>query len=377
MGWGTRTGIARKPAVAIVCSSVLVLGLSGCEDEAAQDAQAPVRPVLSMVIADVEQFRRDSYPGRAKAVREVNVGFEVAGKLTTRPVDVGTQVREGDILATLEPEPYLAQIRVLEGERAALEAALSNARTELWRREELLKNDFISQANVDDQIMMVQAAEARIDGVDGALDAARLNLDYTTLVAPFDGTISEVFVENFQNVLAKQPVVRLLDTSRIEMEVSVPESLIGLADYVDEISVTYTSLPGVEIDAKIARIGNEASLTTRTYPVTIVMDQPDGTKIQPGMAGRATASIMLPDDWTRSGIEIPAGAVFSPNGATTDETYVWIIDEATRTVSSKSVELISIGDRGLLVNGLEAGDRIVVAGANVLTEGQQVRLQGE
>ena len=81
--------------------------------------------------------------------------------------------------------------------------------------------------------------------------------------------------------------------------------------------------------------------------------------------------------WTRSGIEIPAGAVFSPNGATTDETYVWIIDEATRTVSSKSVELISIGDRGLLVNGLEAGDRIVVAGANVLTEGQQVRLQGE
>ena len=377
MGTGRWTGIIDLPVGGVACVAVLAAVLSGCEDETAQSAAPVVRPVLSMVVADVEQFRQDSYPGRARAVREVNVGFEVAGKLTTRPVDVGVQVREGDVLATLEPEPYLAQIRVLEGERAALEAALSNAETELWRREELLKNDFVSQANVDDQIMMVQAAEARIDGIDGALDAARLNLDYTTLEAPFDGTISEVFAENFQNVLAKQPVIRLLDTSRIEMEVSVPEGLIGLADFVDEIKVTYTSLPGVEIDAKISNIGNEASLTTRTYPVTIVMDQPDGSKIQPGMAGRATASVMLPDDWTRAGIEVPVGAVFSPNGASTDETYVWIIDEATRTVSSKTVELISIGDRGLLVSGLEAGDRIVIAGANVLAEGQQVRIQGE
>lgn len=264
----------------------------------------------------------------------------------------------------------MARIRTIEGERVALEAALSNAQTELWRREELLKRDFVSQANVDDQVMVVRAAEAKIDGIDGLLDAARLDLGYTELVAPFDGVISDVFVENFQNVAAKRPVMRLLDTSRIEMEVGVPEALIGLAAYVEDISVTFASLPGTEIPAKIVNVGSEASLTPRTYPVTIVMDQPEGSLIQPVMAGKSTARVRLPDNWGRAGAEVPSAAVFSPDGEGADQTYVWIIDEDTSTVSRKQVEIVSISARGLRVQGLSAGERIVIAGANVIIDGQ-------
>ena len=364
-----------KVVVATVLSALL---LSGCwEEEDTGSAEEPVRPVLSMVVGDVERFRTDSYPGRAKAVREVNVSFEVSGRMTTRPVDVGSTVRAGDVLGTLDPEPYLARIRTIEGERAALEAGLANATTELSRREKLLESDFVSQANVDNQIMMVEAAEAKIEATDGLLDAARLNLRYTELQAPFDGIISEVFVDNFQNVIAKQPVMRLLDTSQIEMDVGVPEALIGLAPFVEEINVTFSSLPGVEVSAEIVKVGSEASLSTRTYPVTILMNQPEGAKIQPGMAGKATARVRLPEDWTKSGVEIPSAAVFSPDGASASETFVWTVDEGSSTVAMKPVEVVSIAGRGLLVQGLDAGDRIVTAGVNVITEGQEVRVEAQ
>ena len=362
---------------AVVLTTATAFLVSACEEETAETIEPIVRPVISIIVADVERFRTDRYPGRARAVREVNIGFEVSGKIIKRPVDVGSTVKQGDVMATLDPSPYVARIRALEGERAALEAALSNAETELDRREKLLVKEFVSQARVDDQIMLVRAAEAKIEAVDGALDAARLNLGYTNIEAPFDGTISEVFAENFQNVLAKQPVLRLLDTSRIEMVVSVPESLIGLAPYVKAVTVTFSSLPGLEIPAKVTNVGTEASQTTRTYPVTILMDQPDGGKIQPGMAGTVAATVELPPDWTKSGIEVPIAAVFSPNDETPDQSFVWIVDEATETVSRKPVGLISMGERGLLVSGLDAGDRIVIAGVSFLTGGQKVRILPE
>lgn len=367
----------RPAACRMVGFAVVAVALVSCKEEEVADSEPLVRPVLTMVVADVERIREDSYPGRARAVREVNVGFEVSGKIITRPVDVGSEVREGDVLATIDPEPYNARIRALQGERAALEAALSNAETELDRRQKLFEKDFVAQANVDDQVMIVRAAEAKIEAVDGALDAARLDLSYTALRAPFDGTISETFAENFQNVIAKRPVVRLLDTSRIEMEVSVPESLIGLEPYVTDIQVEFSSLPGVRIPAKVTNVGTEASITTRTYPVTIVMDQPGGARIQPGMAGRATATVKLPEDWIETGIQVPAAAVVSPNDAKPEETFVWLVDESSGLVSRKPVQIKAMGERGLLVSGLDAGDRIVVAGANVITDGQQVRILSE
>ncbi len=357
----------------VLLAVLSVFLLSGClEEEDSETTAQPLRPVLSMVVGDVERFRTDSYPGRAKAVREVNVSFEVSGRMITRPVDVGTIVRAGDILGTLDPDPYMARIRAIEGERTALEAALSNAQTELRRRETLLKRDFVSQANVDDQTMVVRAAKAKIDATDGLLDAARLDLGYTQLTAPFDGIISEVFADNFQNVVAKQPVMRLLDTSKIEMEVGVPEALIGLAPYVEDITVTFSSLPGLEVPGKIVKVGSEASLSTRTYPVTIVMDQPENAKIQPGMAGKAKARVRLPDNFTKTGVEVPGAAVFSPDGESAEKTYVWVIDEGTNTVARKPVDIVSFRAHGLMVQGLDAGDRIVIAGANVIIEGQEV-----
>ena len=311
--------IFRLGRVLALCMAGPVLFLSGCEEKA--PPEKPIRPVISMVVGDVERIRTDVYPGRAKATQEVNISFEVSGKMIERRVNVGDSVKTGDVLAVLEPDRFEAEVKRLTAERTAALAQLENAEKQLARQEELLLKGFTPQARVDERRAAERAARAKAASIRAAIDRAELDLSHTTVTAPFDGTVSETFVENFQNVVAKQPVLRLLDTSQVEMTVNVPEALIGLAQYVKEILVTFKTLPGVEIPAKIKEISNEASLTTRTYPVTIVMDQPKGAQIKPGMAGEAKAIVELPESWAKKGITVPAAALFSPDDAKTDEVF--------------------------------------------------------
>ncbi len=361
------------PSRAIACCMIAAaLFMAGCEEKV--PPVKPIRPVISMVVGDIERIRTDVYPGRAKATQEVNVSFEVSGKMSKRQVNVGDSVKRGDVLAVLEPDRYEAEVKRLTAERTAALAQLENAEKQLARHEELLAKGFTPQARVDERRAAERASRAKAASIRAAIDRAELDLSHTTVTAPFDGTVSETFVENFHNIVAKQPILRLLDTSQIEMEVNVPEALIGLAPYVKKILVRFKTLPDVEIPAKIKEISNEASLTTRTYPVTIIMDQPEGSPIRPGMAGEAKAVVELPEDWVKKGITVPAAALFSPDDAKTDEVFVWIVNESDKSVQRRQVEVVATARRGVLIKGIKAKERIVIAGVSFLNDGQKVRI---
>jgi len=121
-------------------------------------------------------------------------------------------------------------------------------------------------------------------------------------------------------------------------------------------------------------VGTGASQTTRTYPVTLIMDQPDDVTILPGMAGKTIRAIgQLPDDIARTGIAIPVSATFSPGES--PDTYIWVIDPDSNMVSRRKVITGGITDSGILIReGLEAGEWVATAGAHYLKEGQQIRL---
>lgn len=99
-----------RPSFFVAVAATLVL--SGCDEQEAAP-EIPIRPVISMVIGDVERFRTDVYPGRAEATQEVNISFQVSGRMVERPVDVGTSVAAGDVLAVLDPSLFEAEVRRL------------------------------------------------------------------------------------------------------------------------------------------------------------------------------------------------------------------------------------------------------------------------
>jgi RND family efflux transporter MFP subunit len=400
----------------------IVMGC-GQKEEPVKDI---VRPVRAMKVADAAGVSGRAFPGRAKATEEVNLAFRVPGPLIERPVNVGDSVQKGDLIARIDPRDFdtalanssnsLAQARAqLRAMRVArpedigrLKAALSAAKAEVAKAEadysrvrQLYANDNASKADLDQARALRNVAR---EGVNGATENLRIGrrgaraediqamqanirslqaqrkrtqdaLEDTRLLAPFAGFIAQTFVENFQDVRAKQPVVRLLDVTSIEMVINIPENMISLAPHATDIVVRFDAFADRAIPAQIKEIGTEASETTRTYPVTLIMAQPADIKILPGMAGKATGRVDLPDRAVSRGLEVPVSAVFSDTDA---RQFVWIIDEAGKTVTRREVTVGDLTARGIAVTkGLQPGEWIATAGVNFLRDGQKVRLLPE
>ena len=336
------------------------------------------KPVFAMEIGSYDALAKRSFPGRAKASQEVNQSFRVAGPLIEFPVKVGDEVKAGDLVARMDPTDYITALRNLEGQLAREQARSKRAQADLVRLQNIYKEDpgATSETAIDRATQIRDSAAASVRSIAASVDNARNQLSYTELKAPFDGVVVETYVDNFETVRPKQPILRILNPSSIEFIIYVPESLIGYAPYVTAINVQFDALSAVKIPAVVKEISKEATRATRTYPVTLVMAQPEGIEILPGMAGTAAVESKLPEEDVFVGIEIPATAVFS--GKDLSKSYVWVIDQDTMKINQREVQLGALAQRGTQISqGLKDGDWIVTKGVNSLKQDQLVKIINE
>ena len=184
----------------------------------------------------------------------------------------------------IDPNDFQVRLNNASSVLKAAQASYRRAEADFKRLSKARKEDSgaVSQRAVDLALAARDEARAAVSAAEANAQTMRDRLGYTRLMAPFSGEIVETYVENFETVIATQPILRLLDPSRIEMTLAVPESLIGNVGYVTDIQVTFDALPNVQVPATISEIGREASQSTRTFPVTISMAQPQGGKLLPG-----------------------------------------------------------------------------------------------
>ncbi len=353
----------------------LLFLLSGCEQGPKDKGPAEPRLVFATKVLDTSGLLERTFPGRAKASQQVNLSFRVSGPLITLPVAVGDKVKTGHVLARIDPNDFQARLDTLLGEleTARAQAVLSQREYKRGLEIDAKGTGLISKSEVDKRRGARDRSKAQVQALTASVGLAKDNLAYTELQAPFDGVVVATYVDNFEDVRAKQPIVRLLNPTRIELDISVPESLIGYAPYVEEVIVRFDALPGKEVKAEVKEVGQEASEATRTYPVTLIMDQPEGAEILPGMAGRASIASRPPADSALLGIQIPATAVFSGDDA--DKSFVWVVDEASKTLSRREVQVGKLAQFGVRIkDGLKPGEWIVVKGVHSVDEGQQVRI---
>ena len=357
---------------------IFLIFLQGCEKEQVA-VKKVVRPVMAMKITDEVQFRQRQFPGTAKATQEIDLSFRVSGPLITLPVDIGDDVSTGDVIARIDPRDYEVKLRSAQGELNEAFAVVKRAEADYKRIKSIFETDpgAVSQVAVDNALQVRDSSRAKVDALSASVATAKDKLSYTHLKAPFDGIVVNKYVENFQDVRAKQAVIRIIDDSHIEMIISIPESLISLVPRARNIEVIFDPFPDRKIPAEIKEIGKEASKTTRTYPVTLIMEQPDDINILPGMAGKATGE--GPPDAVEGllmGKPVPVNAIFSPDDI--EKTYVWIIDEKSKLVRKHEVTTGVLTDYGIMVtDGLDTGDWIAIAGVHNLREGMEVRILEE
>ena len=337
----------------------IVTTLTACTDEAKESAEV-IRPIRTMEVGQQEQLSERKFPGRAAASDSVTLAFEVSGKLNEITINIGDKVKKGDVLASLDDRDFR---NVLDQSKAELK----RAKAQYARMKNALADNAVARQDVTN-------AEAAYESAKATVEIHQKALDDTQLHAPYDGIITEKQITSFGNVQAKQPAIRIVDPTRIEMEADIPESIISYVGVGMEILVEFDAFPDVTIVSKVSEIGNEASQLTRTYPVTLIMDQPEEATILPGMSGKAwRAPQTTPTDIPASfrGFEVPLTAILSD---TDQQNYVWVINPDSSIVSRIAVTTGELTQKGVLVQGLEGGELIATAGVNSLQEGQKVRV---
>ena len=357
-------------------SILLTLVACGEKEEIKKDV---IRPIRSMKIAELEPFAGRSFPGMATATQEANVSFRVAGTVDKIPVDIGDEVKKGGLLARLDPRDYQVELNYAKAQELEAISGLELAESEYARVDRVFKKDpgAVSKSLVDTRKAQLDTARAKITSAKTAVERARDNLGYTYLKAPYDGVVVEKFVEQFEDIQAKESIIRVLDNSSIEFTIQVPETLMEHVEKVRDRGayVVFDTHPDVEVPARVKEIGKEASKTTRTYPVTLIMDQPEDFKILPGMAGKAKADKDATADISKEaglvGFLIPITATFADDSG---KTFVWVVNQDNMQVNKREVTLIKMSETGAMVTGVKVDETIATAGASLLIEGQQVRI---
>jgi RND family efflux transporter MFP subunit len=403
-----------------------LVGLAGCPPGDATQSDA-IRPVKTMVVAAGDEPQVRSFPGRVEAAKRVELAFQVPGLLTKFPVREGQKIAKGELIGQLRRDEFQARLTTLQGQldqaRAKLralhagerpeerlrreaqvraaEARMANARADLDRAETLISRRAISTADYDaattafrvaqeDHTAAIQmleqsviareedldAKEAAVRGLEGRVVEASIQLSDTTLSAPYDGVIAQRFVEEGQNVQAKQAVVRFQDANELEVIVDVPENVmagaIRTADIVQMVAEV-SGAPGLQFPVHLKEIAQVADPATQTFAVRVLMQAPPDLNILPGMTAIVTVTYHRAKILD-SRILVPISAVLKE---ATGEQVVWVLG-SEQTVSRRPVKLgEATGGRVEIVDGLQAGDRIAVAGVTFLRDGMKVRDLGD
>jgi multidrug efflux system membrane fusion protein len=346
-------------AAAFLLMIGLVVFTSGCGKKEEPVKKEVVRPVKTMTIQAAGTSALRSYPGQVRASRRVDLAFKVAGPLVELPVEEGQDVKRGQLIARILPRDF--KIRLEQAKAKALEAE-----QQYQRYRDLYVKKQVSKADFDKYKSQRDVAVARQEDAQNALKD-------TNLKAPFNGNIAKRYVENFEEVQAKQPIVFLQDISKVELLVNVPERDMATVrgDIKADAFALFPTAPGKRFPLDLKEYSTRADPKTQTYQVVLVMPQPQGVHILPGMTG--TVEVEIKEKSTeRPQIVIPAIAVLADSDGSA---YTWGVDEKAMTIRKLPLKVGEMtGSEKIVVNeGLKGGEIIVVAGGTKLEDGMKVR----
>ena len=348
------------PFAALLCSVAL---LPGCSRE--EPAPEPVRPVLSIEIKPESEESLGRFAGSIQARYETHLGFRVPGRIANRNVDVGAEVEQGALLATLDPTDQQNQLRTAQGDLARIEAQWINAQANARRQQELFDRGVGAQAQLDIALTDLQTTGASLAQAKASVSQARDQLTYSELRTDHGGVVTAWNAEAGQVVTAGQQVVTLARPDIKEAVIDLPA---GLAERLpnDVVFLVAAQLdPSVHTTAIVREIEPQAQSATRTRRARLSLTE------TPAAFRLGTAISVTLSSAIAPRIELPLSALQDIDG----KTRIWLLDTQNQTVQPRDVTVVSRDADSALLNGsVKPGERIVTAGVNSLKPGQKVKI---
>ncbi|CAM3626620.1 efflux RND transporter periplasmic adaptor subunit [Pseudomonas wadenswilerensis] len=346
-----------------LCSLLL---LSGCEQQAT--APEPVRPVLSMIAEPQVQANLGRFAGSIQARYESTLGFRVGGRIARRWVDVGSQVKPGDLLASLDPTDQRNQLRAAEGDLAKVQAQWINAQANARRQQQLYDRGVGAQAQLDIAQTDLKTTTAALEQARAAVAQARDQLGYSELRTDHAAVVTNWQAEAGQTVSAGQAVVTLARPDIKEAVIDLPTYLAEQLTTELKFQVASQLDPSINTAATLRELEPQADAATRTRRARLTLvDTPAAFHLGTAISVTLT-SLVSPRT------ELPLSALLERDG----QTQVWVVDPQQNTVAVREVKLMErTSDSVVLSSGVQAGERVVTAGVNSLKPGQKVKVDEE
>ncbi|WP_342640384.1 efflux RND transporter periplasmic adaptor subunit [Rhodoligotrophos ferricapiens] len=362
--------------------------LIGCDDQAASKdtpgaaAEAPPQPVSVVTVRPERLPIVNELPGRIAPLRVAEVRPRVSGIVIERVFEQGSEVKEGDVLYRIDPEPFRVRVASAEAALKRAEAGRLQAQQTAERIEQLRKQRVVSTQQQDDAVAALAQAQADVASAKAQLDAARLDLQYADVRAPISGRIGRALITEGALVSASgaEPLatIRQLDPVYADFNQSVNDLLAlrrstasGSLSEPNEGEATVKLIfdDGTPYKYSGKVLFSEATVDETTGQVLLrgEFPNPDG-ELLPGMYVR----VQVEQGVEPNAIAVPQQAV---QRDTSGHAQVYVVGEDSipqlRTVKAGR----TLGDRWVINAGLKPGERVVVEGFQKIRPGMKVQAQ--
>ncbi|RUM47918.1 MAG: efflux RND transporter periplasmic adaptor subunit [Desulfocapsa sp.] len=328
--------------------------LSACNNqEAHKDTDAPPLPTVTVSVEELKELTAPSrveVVGTLEAVERASISSRIPGQIIELPVVLGSKVQQGDLLVKISAGEISA--KVLQAE-----AQLSQARRNLARETKLQKQGASTEETVKSLLDATRIADA-------AFKEARTMLDYTTISAPFSGTVTKK-IGNIGDLASPGMVLLIIENGdNLQVLAQVPESLLLAVRQGDRVPVSIPAT-SLTVEGVVAEVAPAADPMSRTAPVKInIPSSPDlrvGQFARIGLVGSSETTILL----TKSAV-LAKGQM----------DMVFVYDTVSRKAHMRLVKTGTVyGDKVEILSGLLPGEQVVVSGVERLQDGQPLKIQ--
>jgi RND family efflux transporter MFP subunit len=310
-----------------------------------------------------------SLAGDVQAFTTAQIYGQVSGYVKKWYVDIGGAVKQGQLLAEIDPRSYQAALSQAQGQLARDAATLANARVDLGRYQSLAAQNAISAQQLATAQTTVGAQAGIVQTDQAAVDQARINLGYTRIIAPFDGAVTSRNIDVGQLVIvgtpSGTPLFTVSDRSKLRVYVRVPQVYAGIIQPGMAAAFTVPEFPGKTFTAHLAASADAVSTQSGTLLVQFQIDNEDGA-LRPG--DYAEVKLDLPVG--SGGIRVPSTALIFR-----DEGLMVATVGADNHVVMKSIKLRQdMGAAVMVSSGLSLDDRVIDNPPDSLQAGDTVRV---
>lgn len=368
-GWLERAGIFNK-IKKLFYIALMAIFVAGCANK--ESPEEAIRPVYFQKVDRSAGTEIRSFSGVAQPQNEAKLSFKVGGTIQQIAVQLGDTVKKGKQIARLDATDYRINYNKAVASLKNAEVQLIAARSAFIRIENLYAGNNASLNDYEKTKAQYESAEAMAQTASEQVSAAQNQLDYTSLEAPYSGTVSAILAKENEMTGAGHPVVAFSSVQTFEVQMAVPENIIGRISQGMEVTVRFSTLPGKIFPGIITEVSS-GSPGSSAYAVIVQLNGKPSAQLFAGMTG--TVNIPLENKDQQASIIIRPDAVsHDQNGD-----FVFLAEptdeEGIYKASRQDVKLGELSPAGYEIDaGLNTGDVVITAGIRFLYEGREVKL---